>query len=452
MIILIESGVHSFQPIQNLWAVSKSLWPNNASGEKCLTSSMAIESCLGTQGFSGGDSKATWSAQCPVLRTVEREDVQRCDATKWLYMAKHIGDAVQQLEWWQTNSVCFNKGSWSESSGGSQSMSIIANPESEQWIFFVPHPNAVLLNCSELLMSLPFSLTCNPKTPAECPGVDWLWCFEPWAVQRWNHARPRVYMCLDNLVWYGGCWRSWISSRECTKLVFRSIGADNWMKLCFASVYLASQVLKVLTVDLIVCDFDAFYTAPWFTDHGDSQWRFASQSRSASCNAQIFNTKTLKSCVRHLAQMQKHHAKPADTDTNSTVYSDLKRDVDSCGKEVEDHPQKVHVVFWRSGCLSLAWKRFPLSLMLSVFALKRSINVISSNDPQLFAQKQVPTADVLSGGLLSTASCRVRRRFPQLDVCFDGKAMWNRSGWKDADGKWGSPTNSWQIWKSDDMG
>ena len=35
MIILIECGVDSFQPIQNLWAASKNLWSNNASGEKC---------------------------------------------------------------------------------------------------------------------------------------------------------------------------------------------------------------------------------------------------------------------------------------------------------------------------------------------------------------------------------------------------------------------------------
>ena len=54
--------------------------------------------------------------------------------------------------------------------------------------------------------------------------------------------------------------------------------------------------------------------------------------------------KTLKSCVRHLAQMQKHYAKPADTDMNSTVYSDLKRDVDSCGKEVEDPPNKKYML------------------------------------------------------------------------------------------------------------
>ena len=62
------------------------------------------------------------------------------------------------------------------------------------------------------------------------------------------------------------------------------------------------------------------------------------------------------------------------------------------------------------------------------------LHVISSKNPQLFAQKTVPTADVLRGGLSSTASCEVLRRCPQLDVCFE-----NRNGSNDADGKLGNP-------------
>ena len=96
-----------FNPFKIFELFPKNLWSNNASGEKCLTSCMAIESYLGTQGMSGGDSEATWSAQCPVLRTVEREDVERCDAIKfkWLYTEKHIVDGVQQLEWWQIHDI-----------------------------------------------------------------------------------------------------------------------------------------------------------------------------------------------------------------------------------------------------------------------------------------------------------------------------------------------------------
>ena len=158
--------------------------------------------------------------------------------------------------------------------------------------------------------------------------------------------------------------------------------------------------------------------------------------RIAGCNAQIFNMKTLKSCVRHLAQMQKHYAKPADTDMNSTVYSDLKRDVDSCGKEVEDPPNKKYMLCLKKVSFELLFcfqyrarnHRNHQILDTPSFWMVPLCKFIKKN-PQLFAQKTVPTANVL-------------RRCPQLHVRFDGKAVRNRDGSNDADGKSGSPTKS----------
>jgi len=165
---------------------------------------MAIESYLGTQGMSGGDSEATWSAQCPVLRTVEREDVERCDAIKfkWLYTEKHIVDGVQQLEWWQIHDILTRV---------LETKARVVVNHGQSWIrtldIFRATSECRIAKLLRIAHVASLLVDVQSKNDCQLPRFRWIGCFEPWVVQRCNHARLRVYICLDNFVGCGVCCR-----------------------------------------------------------------------------------------------------------------------------------------------------------------------------------------------------------------------------------------------------